>query len=63
MSIAMLNYCCKYVYDCQMRKKEASLGSGIKYRIRLYKNKNNIDPDYEEQEDTNKNKRLSYLFL
>ncbi len=63
MSIAMLNYCCKYVYDCQTRKKEAMLGSGIKYKLRLYKNKNNLDPNYEEQEDTNKNNRMSYLFL
>lgn len=63
MSIAMLNYCCKYAYDSQTRKKEAILGSGIKYRIRLHKNINNIDPNYVEVEDTNKSNRLSYLPL
>lgn len=62
MSLAMLNYCCKYVLDSYSRKKEVNLGSGIKYRLYLHKNRNNIDFNYYEENDNKKN-RISYLFL
>lgn len=62
-ALAMLNYCCKYTLDCQSRKKEVMLGSGIKYRLRLYKNRNNVDTLLTDSKQEDKNRRISYLFL
>lgn len=63
MSLALLNYCCKYVHDCYCKKYHVNLGGGINYRLKLHKNIKNIPDKYKDLDDLFNNtykKRISH---